>query len=97
MNVDIKVIATSTCVLSDQSLSIGFLDCSFELKSFEPELSSDVNVCSLCSHGKTNDESSLDEFVRVMSQNFSILAGTWLGLISVDNQIGGSIDKRSDK
>ena len=93
MNVDIKVIATSTSVLSDKSLVVGFLNSSLELESLEPEFTSDVNIGGLCSHGETNDEGSFYEFVRVISQNLSVLAGSRLRLISVDNQVGGSTNK----
>ena len=87
MGVDIKIIATSAGILSKESLSICLLNCSIELKSFIPEFTSNIDVSSLGSHGESDNEGTLDKLVRIMSQNFSIFASSWLGLISIDYQV----------
>jgi hypothetical protein len=63
------------------------VDGSLELVGFIPEFTSDINICSSGSHGKTDDESTFDELVRLVSENFSIFTGSWLGLVSIDNEV----------
>jgi len=59
--------------------------------SFIPELSTDINVSSSCTHGKTYNQSSFDELVRIVTQNLSVLASARLGLISVNDEVGWSV------
>ena len=63
------------------------MDSLFNLESFIPELTSAVDVSSLSSHSETNDKSTFNKLMRVMSQDFSIFASSWLGLISVNDEI----------
>ena len=78
MDVYIKVVATSAGVLAEETFLVSFCNGLFKLETFEPELSSHVNVCSLGAHRETNAESALDKLVGVVSQDLSVLAGTWL-------------------
>jgi len=87
MSIDIKVVASATGVLSKETLGISFLNCSIELKSLIPELTSNVNVGGLGSHGESNDKCTFDKFVRIMSHDFSVLACSWLRLICVNHQV----------
>lgn len=89
MSVDVEVIATSACVLSNKALLVSLGDGSFDLESLVPELASDVDIGSLGSHSVADNEGALDELMWIVSQNFSVLASSRLGLISVDDQIGG--------
>ena len=88
MNINIEIIATAASILSEETLFVCLIDSTLKLNLFVPELTTDVDVSSLSSHTETNNKSTLNEFVRIMSQNFSILAGTWLGLITVDDEVG---------
>jgi hypothetical protein len=63
------------------------VDSSLELVGFKPEFTSDINICSFGSHGETDNESTFDELVRLVSENFSIFTGSWLGLVSIDNEV----------
>ena len=92
MSIDIEVIATAASILAEEALVISLLDRTLQLKSLIPELASDVNVRGLGAHGETNEKRTLDELVRIVSKDFSVLAGAGLRLISVDDQIGGSTE-----
>jgi len=92
MHVNIEVITTVTCVFAQKAFSISFLDCSLKLVNLVPKFSTDINVSRLCSHGKTNDESSFNKLVRIMAQYLSVFASAWLRLIRVDDQV-----RRSDR
>jgi hypothetical protein len=74
LDVNVKVIARATGILAKETLLIGFVNCSLELDLLIPEFSTNINICSLSSHTETDNQCSLDELVRVMSQYFSILA-----------------------
>jgi hypothetical protein len=78
LNIDIKVVATSAGVLSNEALSVCLIDSLLELDHLVPELSTAVNISSLCSHTETNNECALNEFMRVMSQYLSIFTGARL-------------------
>jgi hypothetical protein len=91
VNINIKVITTSASVFTKESLLIGFIDSLLKTVGLMPELSSYINIGSLGLHTKTNDQSSFDKLMRIMSQDFSVLASTRLRLIRIDNQIRGSI------
>ena len=87
MSIDIKVVATTASVLSEETLVISFLDCSFELESLVPELTSAVDVSGLGSHSEATDEGTLDKLMWVESKDLSIFTGTWLRFIGVDDEI----------
>jgi hypothetical protein len=50
-----------------------------------PELTAYVNISGLSAHRETDNQRTLDELVRVVTQNLSVLASTRLRLIRVDN------------
>jgi hypothetical protein len=66
--------------LTDSNLHVGRLIVKF---------SSDVNICSPGTHGATGNQATLDKLVRVVSHDFTILAGARFALVSVDDQVFG--------
>jgi hypothetical protein len=78
MDIDVEVIATSAGVLAEESSLVGFIDCLLQLKSLVPELTSNVDVSGLGTHGEPNTESALYELVWIVTQYLSILASTRL-------------------
>lgn len=78
VNINIKVISSTASVLTEESLSISFIDCLLKLYLLIPELASNIDVSSLSTHAETNDECTFDKFVRVVSHDLSIFASTWL-------------------
>ena len=90
MNVDIEIVAAAARILSEESLSVSLINCTLELDLLIPKLTTNVDVGSLCSHTESDNKSTLNELVRVMPKDFSILASTRLGLISVDNEVRGA-------
>jgi hypothetical protein len=85
VDVDIEIVATAACVLSQETLSVGLLDCTLKLVDLIPELTAYVNISGLSAHGETDNQRTLDELVRVVTQNLSVLASTRLRLVRVDN------------
>ena len=91
MNDHIEVVATTTSVLSDESLLICLVDGSLQLDLLVPELASNVDVGCLGAHAEANYESAFDKLVWVVSQDLSILAGARLRLVRVYHKIGWSM------
>ena len=46
-----------------------------------------LHISGLGSHRKPDDQSTFNELMWVVSQNLSILAGSWLGLVGVYDQV----------
>lgn len=90
MNINIEIITTSASILSNEALLVGLIDSPLKLDLLVPELTSHVDVGSLGSHAESDHECTLDELVRVVSQNFSIFACTGLRLVTVNHKIGGT-------
>ena len=87
VGIDIKVVATTASILSKEALVICFFDCSFELESLVPKLTSAIDIGSLGSHSEPADEGTLDKLMWVKSEDLSIFTGTWLRFIGVDDEI----------
>ena len=90
MNINVKVIATSASILSNEALLVSLIHSPLQLDLLIPELASHVEVSRLGAHAESNHECALDELVRVVSQNFSIFTCAGLGLVAVDHQVGGA-------
>jgi hypothetical protein len=58
------------------------------VRSFLVKLSADVGVHSGALHGPSTDEETLNELVRVVSQDLTVLARSRLAFICVDEVLG---------
>lgn len=57
---------------------------------FVPELTTDINVSGFGSSGAADNESAFNEFVGVVTHDFTIFASTGFRLVSVNDKIVGS-------
>lgn len=89
MDVDVKVVAGAAGVLTDEALLVCLLDGALEDGGFVVEFATDVNVCGSAVHGTTSDQTSLDQLVWVLAHNLTVLAGSGLTLVSVDDEVAG--------
>jgi hypothetical protein len=67
LDVNIEIVATSASIFANEALSISFINCPLKLNLLVPEFTANIEVGSLSSHAETNDESTLDKLVRIMS------------------------------
>lgn len=88
--IDIEVVATVRGVLSQEPFIVGLLHSLFESVGLVPELTAYVDVSGAGAHGETDHQGPFDQFVRVIAEDLAILAGAWLGLIRIDDQVGGT-------
>ena len=86
-HIHVHVPTGARSVLAEHSLCVRLLDRDVQLVRLVPELTSHVDVRCVCSHGEPGDEASLDELVRVVSHDLSVLARAGLRLVCVDDQI----------
>jgi hypothetical protein len=87
VEVDIKGHPGATSILADVATGIGLLDSSLKDLGLVDELATDVNVSADSSHGCPGDKATLNETMRIGSHDLTILAGTWLGLIGIHDEI----------
>jgi hypothetical protein len=87
LNINIKIISTAASILSKEALLVCLIYRSLELDLLIPEFTTNVNVGSFSSHTETNNKSTFHKLMRVVSENFSVFAGTWLRLITVDDEV----------
>jgi hypothetical protein len=91
VQVNIEIVTGFTGVLSDQAGGVSLVDGSLKNSSLLDEFTTDVDVGSGRVHGSARDETSLDELVWVLSHNLTVLAGSGLTLIGVDDEVTGLI------
>ena len=89
VNVDVEVVSGTTGVLSDETSLVGLLNGTLENGGLVVEFTTDVNVGGSAVHGTTSDQTSLEQLVGVLAHNFTVLAGSGLTLIGVDDQVAG--------
>mmetsp|Transcript_13075 Transcript_13075/g.19572 ORF Transcript_13075/g.19572 Transcript_13075/m.19572 type:complete len:282 (+) Transcript_13075:359-1204(+) len=77
----------SACILSEETLFVCFSNCFLHCHCFCPKFSADINISSACAHCSSSDDTSLYKFVRFVPHDFSVLASTWFGFISIDDKV----------
>ena len=87
VDVNIEVVAGATGILADETVLVRLLDSALQNSRLVVELATNVDVCSCAVHGTSSDQTSLNQLVWVLAHNFSVFAGSWLSLISVNNQV----------
>ena len=67
--------------------SADFVNGQLNIGAFVVKFSSNVNVGRSRSHGETGDQTAFDQFLRVVSHDFSVFARSRLAFVGVDDQI----------
>jgi hypothetical protein len=91
VQVNVEVVSRVTGVLSDQTGGVGLVDGSLENSSLLDEFTTDINVGGGRVHGSARNKTSFDELVWVLSHNLTVLAGSGLTLIGVDDEVTGLV------
>lgn len=87
VEVNIKVVTRPAGILANQASLVGLVDRVLENGSLVVEFTTDVDVGGRGVHGAARNEAALDELVRVLAHNLTILACSRLTLIGVDNEV----------
>ena len=58
-----------------------------DVGGFLIKFTADIYVSGIGVHGPTSDKTALDEFVRVTTHDFAILAGSRLALVGINDKI----------
>ena len=86
MNIDVD--ATALHVLAKQAGVVGFFHRSFETREWlVHELATHVVVRDRRTHRVSGNRHTLDEAVRVVPEDFTIVAGARFGFVRIDNEV----------
>ena len=86
MDEDVEIIARLGRILAEQPRVIGFLDGRLHDLGFHDIFAANVNIGGPRTHRETGDQRALDQLVRIVAQDFAVLARTRLGFIGIDHQ-----------
>src|SRR5690606_19820594 len=85
---DINVhIPAALVALAQQTGFVAFVDCRLEGFTLAHEFAAHVDIGGVCAHGATGDHAAFDQRMRIVAQDFAVLAGAGLGFVGVDDQI----------
>src|SRR5690606_22608223 len=83
---DIEIPAMDV-VLANQASVISLLHGGFEPVTLAYELAAHINEGLVRIHGAARDQASFDKMVRVVAQDFPVLAGAGLGFVGIDDEV----------
>jgi hypothetical protein len=89
MKVKIEVPPGPTGVGADQASAVGLVNGLPQMTSFLNKLAADVDVTSMGADGERGEQAAFHQFVRIITQDFAVLAGSRLGLVGIDNKVAG--------
>ena len=86
MHDDVEIEAVDV-VLADESGFIGLRDGGLEPLALANEFAANVDVTGGRAHGAAGDQAALDEKMRIVPHDLAVLAGAWLRLVGVDDEV----------
>ena len=86
MHNEIKIPAVDV-VLADEIGVIRFIDGALQRLALANVFAAHVNIACVRPHREGREQRSFDEQMRIVAQNFAILAGTGLQLVGIDDEI----------
>ena len=86
MHDEIKIPAVDV-VLADELRIIRFVDGALQRLALADVFAAHVNIARVHPHREGREQRSFDEQMRIVAQNFAILAGTGLRLVGIDDEI----------
>lgn len=90
VDVNVVVVAGSAGVLTDLTGLVGFVDGALEDGGFMVEFTTNVDIGSVGVHRSSNNQTPLDQLLRVFPHNLSVLASSGFTLVGVHDQVTGS-------
>ncbi len=80
-------IPAALVALAEQTGLVALVDSGLQRFTLTHELAANINIGSVCAHGATGDYAAFDQRMRIVAQNFAVLAGARLGFVGIDDQI----------
>src|SRR4029079_10317163 len=85
---DIKIeVPLVHVVFADQLGLIGLVDRRLQPLTLADELATYIDVAGLRAHRETGDQAALDQEMRIVPHDLSVLAGAGLGFVGIDDEI----------
>ena len=94
VNEHVEIIARPAGVLADQLGFVGFGDGGKQHLGFADIFAADVDIGGACPHRETGDERAFDQLVRIVADDFAVLAAAGLGLVGVDDEVARALGAR---
>ena len=83
---DVEVPAVDV-VLADQPVVIGFLHGMLEVLALADEFAAHIDDRGMRIHGAAREQRAFDQMMRIVPQDFAVLAGAGLGLVGIDDEV----------
>ena len=87
MHVNLQIVTRAQNILSQKTRCPGFLKCLIQQLGRNRHLTPDVDVGQLYVVGPAREDHPLDQLVRILVEDLTILEGARFGLVGVANQI----------
>ena len=87
MDVEIKIPTRTSRVLADQASVISLIHCFLQCLNLKMEFTANINKRMVRLHGKARQQTSFDQFMRVMTHNFTVFTCAGFRFIGIDDQI----------
>ena len=86
MHVDVEIPAILV-VTAEQTGIVTFVDGRLKSLTFAHIFAANIDVSGVRAHGETGDHAAFDQRMRIVAQDFAVLAGAGLGFIGVNDEI----------
>ncbi|MNY09041.1 hypothetical protein D3C86_1419320 [compost metagenome] len=86
MDVDVEIPAVLV-VLAEQARIVTFVDGCLQRLTLAHIFAANVDIGRMRTHGETGDHAAFDQRMRIVAQDFAVLAGAGLGFVGVDDEI----------
>ncbi len=85
--IEIKIKATATGVLTDQTIFVSLINGLLQRFFLAHVLAADVDVTSVSTHREAGNQAPFDQRMRVMAHNLPVFTGAGLRLVRIDDEI----------
>ena len=83
---DVEVPAVDV-VLADEARLIGLVDRGLKMLALADEFAAHIDDRRVAAHGSARQQAAFDKEVRLVAQDFAVLAGAGLRLVGIDDEV----------
>src|SRR3569833_1248366 len=87
MEIDVHIPARAAGILAQQAGRVGLIDGDLEVRRLVVELAADIDVAGVRAHREAGDQAALDQLMRIVPHDDTILARTGFALVGYDHEI----------
>ena len=87
VKVNLEIPTGFTGVFADQHRLTSFVNSDLKALGFVMKFPADVNIGSVGTHGETGDQCPFQQFMGIVTDNFTVFAGAGLTFIGIDDEV----------